>query len=305
MHRSAEFWEKPTFEVDQDSLFSQRSFQDSSRAGISPHENLSNFRRPELDWKARLYPDVLSPSEAPMASMAPMAPKVPQLDKFEAKPVPSEQRSAVPEVSHPDTVQPLQVFQPPPGVPENKFTLESVLAPASTDSAVEITNHPSPNPAAQSKPQGKATRQTDVLDADAVVAEVIRTALSGAGNSDLANDRALTQDMKRNSLPNGKPTTGSSWSSGQNPAISSRGRTTTHINLVDSPSPEREIDEAHVQKATAQVIKTLQDRGYIIRRDRSTSPRIQNPGSVASNKSENQVTCQKCRKFRGRPCELK
>jgi hypothetical protein len=303
MHHSAEFWEKPNFEVDQDSLFSQRSFQDSPRAGISPHENLSNFRRPELDWKvARLYPDVLSPPEAPMA---PMAPKVTQLDKFEAKPVPPEERSAVPEACHPDTVQPLQVFQPPTEVPENKFTLESVLAPASTGSAVEITNRPSPNPAAQSKPQGKATRQTDVSAADAVVAEVIRTALSGAGSPDLANDRVLTQDMKRNSLPNGKTTTGSSWSSSPNPAISSRGRTTSHINLVDSPSPEREIDEAHVRKATAQVLKNLQDRGYTIRRDRSASPRIQNPGSVASNKSENQVTCQKCRKFRGRPCELK
>jgi len=53
------------------------------------------------------------------------------------------------------------------------------------------------------------------------------------------------------------------------------------------------------------VLKVLRDLGYIVQKDPSHSPKIQNPGSIASNKSENQVTCQTCKKFKGRPCELK
>ncbi|TVY83104.1 hypothetical protein LSUE1_G002827 [Lachnellula suecica] len=312
LHR-AEFNEKPTLEIDQDILFSQRSFQDHPRAaGPSVPESLIDFRRPELDWNKRLYPDVLSPPEnptapmAPMSPMAPMAPKVPQLDKFEAKTVPPVERSLGSEASHSSTVQPLALLRPPTGVSDHKFTLESVLAPASsTDSAIEINDDTSTNATSQSKPQDKATRQNDVSAADAALTEVIRTALSGACIPDLSNDHVHTQELKRNCLPNGKSTTGSSWHSGPNAAITSRGRTTSHINLLDSPSPGGEIDEAHAQKTAAQLLKTLQEAGYTLRRDRSPSPKIQNLGSVASNKSENQVTCLKCRKFKGRPCELK
>lgn len=305
IHVSAESWENTTREVNQENIFSQR-FQDlPNLAGSFAHQNLMKFRKPDQDWK-RLYPDVLSPTEAPVASMISMAPKLPQLDKFEAKIVPPEERNPLPEACHSDTVQPLEVFQPPTGVTGNRFTLESVLAPAgSTESPINLTENASLDLKPQFKLQGKATRQNDVSAADAALTEVIRTALSGASTTNLSNGRSHTQEVKRNSLPNGRSTPGSSWNSGSNKALISIGKTISHINLVDSPSPDREVDESHAQKTAEEVLKKLFDAGYTLHRSRSASPKIQNPGSVASNKSDNQVTCQVCKKFKGRPCELK
>ena len=53
-----------------------------------------------------------------------------------------------------------------------------------------------------------------------------------------------------------------------------------------------------------EVVKVIRERGYIVQKD-STHSGPANLGSAASNKSENQVTCQVCKKFKGRPCELK
>lgn len=300
-HRSAEFWEKPALEIDQDNLFSHRSFQDPSRVGgsISP-DSPSNFRRPASDWK-RLYPDVLSSPEtplAPMAPTAPMAPKVPQSEKFEIKAAPPHERT---NASHSVLVQPLEVFPPPTGVAENKSTLESDLAPAgSTVPAIKMIDHPKESPTSQSNPQGKAPRQNGISAADATLSEVIRTALSEARNAGLANDKTNSHDTKRNSLPNGRTKTGTLRPSDPN-ATTSRGRRASYINILDSPSPNSAVDE----KTVAQVLKTIHEAGYILKRDRSLSPKIQNAGSVASNKSDKQVTCGQCRKFKGRPCELK
>lgn len=230
-----------------------------------------------------------------------MAPKLPHLDKCETKTVPPEERTPNPEVCSTNTVQPLEVFRPPTDLSENKFTLQSVLAPAdSADSANEISD-PSPNHAPKLDEQGKATRQNSVSATDPALTEVIRTALSGAGIADLANDRASHRDQKRNSLPNGKTTPGNSWQHVPNEENSSRGKAASHINLLDTPQPDKEIDESQVQK----VLKTLADAGYTVRRDPSYSPKVQNTGSVAGNKSDKQLVCETCRKFKGRRCELK
>jgi hypothetical protein len=53
------------------------------------------------------------------------------------------------------------------------------------------------------------------------------------------------------------------------------------------------------------VVRLLREHGFTIQKDPNHSPKIQNAGSVASNKSEHKVTCQTCKKFKGRPCELK
>ncbi|KAL3424271.1 C2H2 type zinc finger domain protein [Phlyctema vagabunda] len=53
-----------------------------------------------------------------------------------------------------------------------------------------------------------------------------------------------------------------------------------------------------------EAVRILRDKGYTIHGPERSIPKI-NSGSVASNKSEKQVTCSLCQKFRGRPCELK
>lgn len=293
--RRAECWEKATIDIDHDNLFSQHSFQDSTRAARSSAvDNYTNFRRSEPDWRTP-YPDVLSPSEALMA------PKLPQLDKYEAKTVPQEGRSPNHEADQSNTVQPSEMLRAPAVVSENKFLVNILAAPAgSTDSTNENAD-PSPKQAPQSKLQGKTfTKQNVVSAADAAdITKVIRDALPES-NPNLANDCVLPQDQKRNSLPGGKTSPCISRHHVPKAAASTRDRTPPPINLLDIPATGVEIDP-QIQS----VLKRLAEAGYTVRRERSRSPKIQNSGSVAGNKSENQVICDTCKRFKGRPCELK
>jgi len=72
-----------------------------------------------------------------------------------------------------------------------------------------------------------------------------------------------------------------------------------------TPFPASQESESEVQEKAAKLIKTLQELGYNIYKDSPRSPKPLNPGSKASNKSENLSICQTCGKFKGRPCELK
>ena len=58
------------------------------------------------------------------------------------------------------------------------------------------------------------------------------------------------------------------------------------------------------QKKALEVLKVIRDLGYMVQKDPSHSRHASLP-SVASNRTENTVTCQVCKKFTGRPCELK
>ena len=76
--------------------------------------------------------------------------------------------------------------------------------------------------------------------------------------------------------------------------------------LNDQSQPEsgpRTKGDDDSQKAL-EVFKVIRELGYTVQKD-STHSGHANLGSAASNKNENQVTCQVCKKFKGRPCELK
>lgn len=195
-----------------------------------------------------------------------------------------------------DTIQPSELLRNPNEV-INKIPLESVLStPVGTKSALDRNLDHVSRPLVERNPlpsAGKATRHSSVSATDATITEAIRTALAEAKSS--SNVGALP--MGRKVLPNGKSSSADSCGS----------TTDKDACLLDgfNKTASSTNDDSLDQEKAVEVLKTLQKLGYIIQKDPKHTPRIQNTGSVASNKSDNQVTCQVCKKFRGRPCELK
>jgi hypothetical protein len=262
-------------------------------------EGLARQRRPEPAWKLPLYPEVIEPSQDLIA------PKASQLEMPDPKATIQEEKRLPSEASQQDpvqdTVQPFDVFRPNGRIHEPRIALDVLLAPAGlNDSANQKPDGVIPHSASKTSPQGKTPKQNEVSAGDATLTEAIKTALAGAKISNLSDDRAH-HDLERSSLPNGKVSPRGSWPGGLNAAMSSTKGSHGHINPTAPPSEE----DAQAQKKALEVLKVIRDLGYIVQKDPSHSPKIQNPGSIASNKSENQVTCQICKKFKGRPCELK
>lgn len=258
----------------------------------------NSVRTTEHNWK-QMYPETMGSFQDPLAPKA-------TLLEDQNKSVSPQQKDSSSDEQALETVEPLEIFPSHPQAHKNPSALGHILAtPVSRISATK-ENRASPPPVTQTSKislQGKATRHDVSASETAKITEVIKTALVGAQVSGDADDRS-PQHSTRNGLPDSRPQSGSSWPSGSN------GATTLpigngHINLVGSPAVPDDSRDSDAQKKAIEVIKTLHDLGYIIHKDPTHSPKPQNPGSAASSKSENLVTCQKCGKFKGRPCELK
>ncbi|QSZ36502.1 hypothetical protein DSL72_006382 [Monilinia vaccinii-corymbosi] len=193
-----------------------------------------------------------------------------------------------------DTIHPSELLRNPIGV-INRIPLESVLStPVGTKSAVNSNLDHVSRPSVERNPlpsAGKATRHSSASATDATITEVIRTALAETEN--IFNVGASPAGRKI--LPNGKSSSADSCGSATDACLLDRSKDTISSTKDDSLDQQKAVE----------VVKTLQKLGYIIQMDPNHTPRIKNTGSVASHKSGNQVTCQICKKFKGRPCELK
>lgn len=293
MARRAEFWEA-TVNANQDRIspllqkYERYSLPDSSQT-MEPvvHPALPRVQDVESNWK-QVYPDKMEPSKDHLA------PKMPLLDD-DNKAAALQQKDSL-NAGFQETVQPLEIFSGLPPTHESPPSLSKILAPVSrSDSAIK-ESPTSPGPAAQpvKAPQGKATRHDVSASETAQLTEAIKTALVRApivGDDD--------DSLHQTSLPAGQTV------SGPNRVLSSPAPASRDINLVESHPTQESSRELDAQKKAIAVLKTLHDLGYIIHKDPSHSPKPQNPGSAASSKSDHLVVCQKCGKFRGRPCELK
>ncbi|KAL5322018.1 hypothetical protein ACEPPN_009986 [Leptodophora sp. 'Broadleaf-Isolate-01'] len=223
----------------------------------------------------------------------------PQSGSYGSKAPSPEEKSPQSEGSLPTTVQPVEVFRIPAQIPENRMMLGNLLSTNNVDPSLKKTEQAIPHLSSRISPQGKAPRQT-VSATDATLTEVIQKALAGANVSDASTERVRNQESKRSSLPNGK------ISSTASPiAAMSNSRAHDPIKLADSPSKDVSKD-LEAQKKAEEVLNIIRNLGYTVSKDPThASPKVQNLGSAASNKSEHQVTCGTCHKFRGRPCELK
>lgn len=240
-------------------------------------------------WRP-IYPEVIESSQDLLA------PKDSPLENVNKTATPED---TTPSYDTPprETIQPQEIFRGPTKISDSRPQLNNILAaPVSLKELDPKKAEVCPNPVAHPpkvSPQGKATRHT-VFTTDAKITEVIKSALVGISITD--DGRNMHHD--RSNLPNGKSSPGTQ--SGSDPAASPG----SDINSPDSPCSEA-FRDLEAQRKAQEVLKTLHDLGYIVQKDPAHTPKPRNPGSAASSKSENLVTCQKCGKFTGRPCELK
>jgi hypothetical protein len=195
-----------------------------------------------------------------------------------------------------ETIQPSELLRDPTKA-ITKLSLESVLsAPVGGDSTIVSHRDPVERPTKESNvlPAPSKVKRHGVISAtDATLTEVIRTALADVKNvSDIS-----ASPLGRKILPNGRSSSADSCRSMQEENSSAVS------DQINKPTVSKE--DTLAQDKAIEVLKTLHKLGYIIQKCPSHPPRTQNTGSIAGNKSENQVTCQICKKFKGRPCELK
>lgn len=296
MNDSGEYWERNGLTVqDKDSTHQQPSLPEPVRTMNADLHNAQAGQKAEINWKP-LYPEIIEPSQEFDA------PKGPQLN-FESK-VATTNEDSPPQTPPQETVQPLEVFRTQGCIPQTSIPLANVLTRAGQSKSSLSKAEPA---SSQSVPRGgatgKAPRQNPVSASDATI-EVVKKALAGAKITDVSPDRATHQDSERNYLPNGRISPRDSLSAVPNSAVTSRKGSSGHTTSMDA-SREEQARDSEAQKKALEVLKVIRELGYTVQKDTSHSPRLHNLGSAASSRSENLVTCQKCQRFTGRPCELK
>jgi hypothetical protein len=301
----AEFWDRTGLTTGQEVLSPQRPSLPNHSQALGPiAQNVPpSARNMEPDWKPiSTYPEVIEPTNDLLA------PKESMLEEQSEASTPDSNAPAS-TVRPQETVQPKDVFRPLGEIRNNPSALGSILlAPVGvTESAIKNADRATPQPAGHSSKasaQGKAARVKDESASDATITEALITALAGADGPETSKDCSLHKELEQDNPPLGHSSAGGSWPDGPNPAPSSTGKLSGHINNTSSPAL-LEDSKSLQQKKAREVLRTLHELGYIVQKDPSHSPKAQNPGSAASNKSDNLVTCQTCKRFVGRPCELK
>jgi hypothetical protein len=294
---SGESWERSGLTMNQD-LSPQRTPlpEPSCTVKAMIHDTLPRDK-PQPDWKP-FHPEVVEPSQDLTA------PKGPQLGFVESDMATANENSPA-EVPRQETIQPLKVFPIQGRIHENRIPLDTVLAPAGqTNLPITKIEPASPQSVSRGSAPGKALRQNAVSAADATL-DVIKTALAKANINDASPDRVMNQEPDRIYLPNGRISSRDSWPAGPNSAMTASKGGNSTIKPRDAPSPEEEARDSEAQKKALEVLKIIHGLGYTVQKDPSHSPKPHNVGSAASNRSENQVICPTCKKFKGRPCELK
>ncbi|KAG0645066.1 Transcriptional activator GLI3 [Hyphodiscus hymeniophilus] len=304
----AEFWERADSAIGQEApLLRVSSLSDASRThGPVTQITLTNNKDMEPNWKPiPVYPEVFEPMHempAPKDSILEGHSNAPTLDS----------NASASKMQLQETVQPKDVFRTmahPISDTRNKpSSLEIVhLAPVGyTGSASKKTDLATPQPAvtpSQVNVQSKAAKLKDESASNATITEAIMTALAGAGVQENVKDCTPHHDLEQRSLPHGRTSSGGPWTIGSPPSEPSIGRPNGRTNET-SGSAVQEDAKSLQQNKVREVLKTLHDLGYIVQKDPSLQAKHPNPGSAASNKSDNTVTCKICKLFIGRPCEV-
>jgi hypothetical protein len=281
-------------DINQDLHFSQTVPQDSLRtAELSEQENI--WKSAQSDWSGA-SPNV---ENSPQLHMDPkLSGLVRNQEKlvFKESPAPSPCST---------TVQPLEVCLPQGRDSGNKFTVASVLSPqAPSEAATRISHIINAEPGSSPVIESNTSKQAGILAADEALTKALKNVLSASIARESSNKETV-----RSILPNGRPALSSSSDPKSRPAIVSNTHRTDVIKDEGSPPSDAEITVSDAQKVIEEIVKTIHNFGYTLHEDRKEDPNpvpiILNSGSLAGKKSDKQVTCVVCKKFRGRPCELK
>jgi hypothetical protein len=265
---------------------------------VEPSHQDSAWKPPQSNWSHA--PPYLDNTPHPQA-----APRSPGLDLSSEKVI--EKEAPAPSAISPSsvTVKPLEVFSPPVRDSGNKFTVASVLSPeAPSETATRISHIINVETNTSQPLEGKTVQKADISAADEALTKAIKNVLSGSIARDPSN-----QETPRNVLPSGRPSPSNPSDSKSRLAVSSNGQTDT-VKSGGSQPANLEIDLSDVQgKVIEEIVKTVRNCGYTLKEHQEASPspppKILNLGTVAGKKSDKQVTCEICKRFRGRPCELK
>ncbi|KAK0108178.1 hypothetical protein ONS95_003001 [Cadophora gregata] len=282
--RRAEFWERSGIISEPEVTNHQLPIPEESRPAHSGHGGLPR--------QTGQYPDIMdriqdySPQHGPQSA------------SFDSTASSPEEKSPQSEESLPTTVQPVEVFPPPAQIPERRMTLNDLLS-TNLDPSLKASEQARSSLSAKVSPQGKAARQT-VPATDATLTKVIQKALAAV--NDAPTEPFRNQESERTSLPTQK--VAPREYSSANPDAATLITKASPMKLADTPSEDTSKDD-EAQKKASEVLKIIRKLGFTVSKDPTQAPKVQNPGSVASNKSEHQVTCPICQKFTGRPCELK
>lgn len=289
--RRAEFWERS-------GIISEPEVNDQQ---LSPEEDTHPahpvYESPPRDRPAH-YPDVMDRTQDFIPSLGP------QTESFESAAPSPEEKSPQSEESLPTTVQPVEVLKFPTRIPESRISMNNLLS-TNIDPSLKKIEQAIPHLSAKVSPQGKATRP-NASATDATLTEVIQKALAAANAnvSDASTERIQNQESERTSLPTRKVNPKELYSTYPH-AATSTSRTNDSAKLGDNPSDDTS-NNFEAQKKAVEVLNIIRKLGFTVSPTKDTqAAKPLNPGSAASNKSENQITCSVCGHFRGRPCELK
>ncbi|CZT10077.1 uncharacterized protein RAG0_14658 [Rhynchosporium agropyri] len=291
MIRRAEFWETTSLALNREVTSMRHCFPVNDYTALPVQESLPNHTM-DQSQKSQ-YPDIVELSDGPVA------PDGCQGDSYDSGDASPREQSPQPEESLRTTIQPGEVLKKVPvQMPENGMTLEILLPTNNIDPALKSTTTSTQLPPRVSV-QGNLMVQT-VMATDATLTEVIQKALAGAKVSDTI-EPTQKQNPERSSLPNRKISRQDSSSTGP---LTPGFREQDPARVIDILSVDNGKD-LEAQRKAQEVLKHIRNLGYTVTKDPTYCPKVQNPGSAASKKSEHKVTCDKCRKFRGRPCELR
>ncbi|KUJ15909.1 uncharacterized protein LY89DRAFT_735054 [Mollisia scopiformis] len=250
--------------------------------------------KPRIGQSWTPYPPAIEPAHDLIA------PRGPQAGLYESRSATAEERSPIPEAPPQTIVKPGDVVRN--YIPDTAPLDRMSLVPAGHDeSSVPKPDQAKSHAASKTSPQGKVPRQNNASAATAQLTEALKTVLSKMDLSDMSNDPPpSTGNMERRSQPNKEDSPTDAWPTDPNPAMH------TQDNDADASIPNpKGAKDSQAEKKALEVLRIISRLGFVVSKDPSHSPRQHNIGSAASQKSENQVTCKTCKKFTGRPCELK
>lgn len=290
---SGEFWEQPGLHVVHELSVEQHTLPDLVQppASFAPQEN---FPRQQVGSSWTPYPQAIEPAHDLIA------PKGPQAGLYDSRSSMSDERSPLPEVPQQTIVKPSDVHLRN-YVPENIPLDRMSLVPAGHDEpAASKPDQGKSHASLKVSPQGKAPRQSNSVLAATATLLAIKTVLAELELPETSNEYAPDGNLKRSSLPNVTTSPRETWNIGPNPATRAQEKDTADA----APTP-RGTKDSQIEKKAAEVFKIFTNLGFTLSKDPTHSLKQHNVGSAASHKSDHQVTCQTCKKFTGRPCELK
>jgi hypothetical protein len=197
-------------------------------------------------------------------------------------------------------------------IQSNHMSIETMTLPAT----YLIGSRTSAAEAKFSKESGKGSKTQKLFKLDPNLRDVI-TAVFSQGS--IGNDTGLGQESK--SLPEAElsvmlhspgsslgksdfvlPMPGPQAPLGE--SLDGQAPCSEALHILDTDKK----DPIDAEQKFQEILRAMQNAGYTIKKDTKSvgsNQSIDQPGSSSSAKKRDLVTCQRCSKFRGRPCELK